>query len=148
MGWLAHIHLPHADTSLQPFGCLGGSRLSLISVGWVAVSVAAGPGVEGQTLERVVSPEPDLYLRLFVRVGNRQMAAAAVFAVAFRFVMVVFRYIRAYQSKIAKLKDSYTVLYAKYRIFSSAQVKNCLREKYATILRILLCPLDRGDFNL
>lgn len=100
MGWLAHVHLPLADTSLQPIGCLVDSRLSLISVGWVAVSVAAGPGVEGQTSERVVSPEPDLYLRLFVRVWNRQMAAAAGFAVAFRLVLVVFRFIRGTSPKL------------------------------------------------
>jgi hypothetical protein len=107
MGWLAHVHLPLADTSLQPFGCLGNSRLSLISVGWVAVSVAAGLGVEGQTAERAISPEPDPYLRFLVVVWNRQMAAAAGFAVAFRLVVVVFRFIRGYQFKNCHIKGQH-----------------------------------------
>jgi hypothetical protein len=147
MGWLAHVHLPLADTSLQPVGCLGNSRLSLISVGWVAVSVAAGPGVEGQTAERAISPEPDPYLRFLVVVWNRQMAAAAGFAVACRLVVVAFRFIRVTSSKIAKLKDSMTVLFAKYRIFFSAQGKNRLERKYATILRGIFCPLDPVVLN-
>jgi hypothetical protein len=112
MGWLAHIHLPLADTSLQPFGCLVGLRLSLISVGWVAVSVAAGLGIEGQTVERAISPEPDPYLRLFVLVGNRQMAAAACFAVVFKLGLVVFRFIRAYQFKNCHIKGQ---LYCPFR---------------------------------
>ncbi len=68
------------------------------------------------------------------------MASAAVFAVTFSFVVVVFRFIRAYQFKKAKLKDSHTVLFAKYRIFWTAQGKIRFHAKYATILREFSAP--------
>lgn len=41
------------------------------------------------------------YLRLVALARGRQTASTAVFAVAFRFVVVVFRIIRAHKSKIA-----------------------------------------------
>jgi hypothetical protein len=136
MGWLAHVHIPLADTSLQPFGCLGSSLLSLISLGWVAVSVAAGPGVEGQTSERAVSPEPDPYLRLFVLVGNRQMAAAAGFADAFRLVVVVFRFIRGYQSKNRQIKGQ---LYCPFRKIQNIFIR-ARKESFGTKIRNNIAP--------
>jgi hypothetical protein len=65
--------------------------------------VAAGALI-GIKLKERFSARACPYLRLVVAAPGRQTASAAVFAVAFRFVVVVFRFIRAHKSKIAIYK--------------------------------------------
>ena len=65
--------------------------------------MAAGALI-GIKLQGAFSAQARPYLRLVVAARDRQTASAAVFAVAFRFVVVVFRFIRAHKSKIAIYK--------------------------------------------
>ena len=81
------------------------------------------PRVRDQTLRASFPPELP-YLRLVALARGRQTASAAVFAVAFRCVVVVFRFIRAHKSKIAIYKGQ---LYCPF--FKIHDLKLCARKE-------------------
>jgi len=79
---------------------------------------------KGSNSESVFSAPACPYLRLVALAWGRQTASAAVFAVAFRCVVVVFRFIRAHKSKIAIYKGQ-----PYCPIFKIHDLKHCARKE-------------------